>query len=190
MINTLTRSIYNHAEYNLGGISHIWLLNIDDFVGYRFKDDGLYDSCYVEAIDKSNIFFELGCVPETNFKESLTNGMYKQELNTFVRTLNNNLIAWLRYAMSGKFVVVVRTMDGKYFVFGSDGGARLSYSGQTGQAGDTNGITLKLEKTSIYPLFEVNETAIETAILSSQALECLVTENSNDNFINDIIQIA
>lgn len=54
-------------------------------------------------------------------KESVGNGIYKQEINTFIRTLSNDLITWLRYAVHGRYIVVFRTMNNKHFTFGSDG---------------------------------------------------------------------
>lgn len=190
MAYKLTRGIDNLTEYNLGGISHIWLLNIDDFISYKFKDDSLYNSNYVDAIHKKNIFFELGCAPEANMKESVGNGIYKQEINTFIRTLSNDFVTWFRYAVHGRYIVVFRTMNNKHFTFGSDGGAKLSYSGQTGQTGESNGISIKLEKNSIYPIFEINADAVSTAILGSEILSGIITEESDITNINYIIEIV
>lgn len=186
MAYKLTRGIDNLTEYNLGGISHIWLLNIDDFISYKFKDDSLYNSNYVDAIHKKNIFFEL----EANMKEFVGNGIYKQEINTFIRTLSNDLVTWLRYAVHGRYIVVFRTMNNKHFTFGSDGGAKLSYSGQTGQTGESNGISIKLEKNSIYPIFEINANAVSTAILGSEILSGIIAEESDITNINYIIEIV
>lgn len=189
MAYKLTNGINNLTEYNLGGISHIWLLNIDDFISYRFKDDGLHNSSYVDAIYKENTFLELGSVEETNLKESLANGTYKQEINTSIRTLSNEILEWLRYAAYGKYVVVVRTMDDRHFVFGSDGGAKLSHSVQTGQRGELNGVTIKLEKSSIYPIFEVNADTLKTRVLGSESLSYIATEHSNNTNITYLIEI-
>lgn len=190
MAYKLTKGIDSLAEYNLGGISHIWLLNIDDFISYRFKDDGLHNSSYVEAIYKENPFLELGSVEETNLKESLANGIYKQEINTSIRTLNNEIFDWLRYASCGRYVVVLRTMDNRHFVFGSDGGAKLSYSGQTGQKGELNGTVIKIEKSSVYPLFEINPDTLRTRVLGNESLFYMATEHSNNETINYLIEIS
>ena len=189
MAYKLTKGINSLNEYNLGGISHIWLLNIDDFITYKFKDDGLHNSNYVDAIYKDNPFLEIGSIEETNLKESWVNGIYKQEVNTFIRTLSDEILSWFSYAANGRYVVVIRAMNDRHFVFGSDGGAKLSYSSQTGQVGELNGITLKLEKSSIYPLFEVNADTLKTRVLGSESLVYLATEYSTNTNINYLIEI-
>ncbi|PXV69243.1 hypothetical protein CLV62_101512 [Dysgonomonas alginatilytica] len=189
MAYKLTRGIDNLTEYNLGGISHIWLLNIDDFIAYQFRDDSLYNSGYVDAVYKSAPFFDLGCVDETNLKETFGNGVYKQELSTFVHTLNEDTLNWVQHAMHGKYLIIFRTISDRYFTFGSDGGAKLSYSGQTGQTGEINGVTIKLEKNSIYPIFEVHSNAVSTSLLVSQFLSCITTEESDITNINYIIEL-
>lgn len=190
MVYKLTNGIDNLPEYNLGGISNIWLLNIDDFTAYLFRDDSLYNSGYVEDVYRSAPFFDLGCVNEASLKESFGNAIYKQELNTFVRTLNEDTLSWFQHAMYGRYLVIFRTMNDRYFTFGSDGGAKLSYSGQTGQTGETSGIAIKLEKNSIYPMFEVHADAIKTKILCSESLFYITTENSDSTNINYIIELA
>lgn len=189
MTYKLTKGIDNVAEYNLGGISNIRLLNIDDFIAYQFREDGLHSSGYVDALYKRNPFLELGRVEETSLKETLGNGIYKQELNTFVRSLSEDLINWLQYALNGKYLVILRTMYDRYFAFGSDGGAKLSYSGQTGQTGELNGITIKLEKSSVYPLFEVNPEALKTRVLGSESLSYMTNETNHIINTNYLIEI-
>ncbi len=189
MAYKLTKGIDSPTNYNLGGISNIWLLNIDDFITYKFKDDALHNTSYVDAIYKENIFFELGNVEESNLKETIGNGIYKQEINTFIGDLNQDILNWLQYAVYGRYVVVIRTMHDRYFTFGSDGGAKLSHSGQTGQRGELNGVAIKLDKSSIYPLFEINPDAVKTRVLGSQFSAYMVTENSNNANINYLIEI-
>lgn len=190
MAYKLTNGIDNLTEYNLGGISHIWLLNIDDFITYKFKDDALHNSSYVDAIYKENPYLEIGSIAETNLKESIGNGIYKQELNTFIRTLSDEILNWLSYAVYGRFLVIIRTMNDRHFVFGSDGGAKLSYSGQTGQKGELNGMSIKLEKNSVYPLFEVNPDTLKTRVLGSESLLYIATEHSNTENTNYLIEIT
>lgn len=189
MAYKLTKGINNIEEYNLGGISNIWLLNIDDFIAYQFKDDSLHNSGYVDALYKNAPFLELGHVEETYLKETFGNGIYKQELSTFVRNLGQDILNWSQYAMSGKYLVIFRTMHDRYFTFGSDGGAKLSYSGQTGQIGEVNGIAIKLEKNSIYPMFEVNADTLKTKVLGSEFLSYMTTEKSDNINTNYLIEI-
>lgn len=189
MAYKLTKGIDNVPEYNLGGMSNIWLLNIDDFKAYQFRDDSLYNSGYVDEVYKSNPFIELGRVDETNLKETIGNGIYKQELNTFVRTMSEETLNWLQYAMLGRYLVIFRTMHDRFFTFGSDGGAKLSYSAQTGQIGDVNGTAIKLEKSSIYPMFEVNGDTLKTKVLGSEFLSYITTEKSDIINTNYLIEI-
>lgn len=144
------------CEYNASGLTNIYLLNIDFFQDFRFRDDGLYDESYVEKIFRVGPFFELSVERESKFTETSGNDVYKQELETFVRTIDSHTIAWLQRARREKFLVVFRTRGNRYFVFGSDGGATLSSSAQTGQTGDLNGVNIRIDKESVYPHFETN----------------------------------
>lgn len=179
--------IENIAEYNAGGISHIWLLNISDFISYQFEDDSLYDKAFVNMIFKENRFLEVGIVDECNFSETYSSGIYKQELSSYIRTINKSTISWIQQAQNGRFLVVFRTVLNTYFSFGSDGGAKLTYSEQSGQAGGINGMQLKIEKSSVLPLFEVHPDVVKTRVLGSEHSQYLVTEkNDKTNILIEI----
>lgn len=183
MSSKLIKGILNDTEYNAGGISHIWLLNIEDFLAYQFEDDSLYDNFFVSDVFKENRFIELGRVDESSFSETYNAGIYKQELNSYIRTFNRNTIEWSQIAQKGRYLVVFRTQMDRYFIFGSDGGARLAYSEQTGQTKGVNGIQFKIEKSSMYPVFEAHADVVKIKVLGSEHAQYLINENNNETNI-------
>ena len=155
----LTRNIKHSCEYNSGGIASIFLLDIRDFVSYIFRDDKDFTECYVEEIIAVSNYIELSSINESNFTESQDNGIYRQELTSFVRTLEAEKLSSLLTASANKYLVCYITNQGNAFTFGSDGGASLSFTQQTGQLGESSGYRITLSKQSFYPQFEtkVNE---------------------------------
>lgn len=150
--------------YNPGGISGIYLLDIRDFVAYRFREDGLYQKAYVEAIYRSPsaVFFRIEHVNESHFtEEKRKDGVYAQTLGTFVHTLDAQKLEALLVVGVNRYVVVFRTMQDTWFTFGSDGGVSVEFTQITGQAGETNGYAVSLNKESVYPLFEAEKDVLE-----------------------------
>lgn len=175
----LIQNIKHSCGYNPGGISEIYLLDIRDFVSYEFKDDKLYDQCFVDSIKISaSDYVRLDVVDEANFTESQDSGIYTQTISTFVRSLDSQKTAGLLLADSNKYLVVFRS-QGKMFSFGSDGGASLSFTQQTGQRGETGGYSISITKKSIYPLFEAapDKTVIESLLSTQDKVNMIVTED-------------
>lgn len=150
----LFNSIKHGSEYDAGGIVALYLLPIDDFVSYTFRGDGMFDTGYVEKIKASSEYTELDTISGSSFKETNEKGIYKQELTTFVRTLDGDKLSTLLRASTGRFLVTFKTYGNRAYTFGSDGGATLAFSQQTGQMGEASGFTITLLKNSLYPLFE------------------------------------
>lgn len=151
----LTKNIKHTRGYNPGGINAIFLLDIRDFVSYTFNDDKLYNECLVENIKAVAGYIEISTVNESNFTETQDSDIYKQELSTYVRSLDAEKLSNLLIAKANRYLVAFTTLQGKAFVFGSDGGASLSFTQQTGQLGESSGYQITIYKQSIYPLFEV-----------------------------------
>lgn len=170
----LIQNIKHSCEYNPGGITEIYLLGIDNFSSYLFKDNSLFDSCYVDRVLKkeNSKYVRLDVVDESSFSESNSNGLFRQELTTFVRSLRHTKTADSLLAGTGRYVVFFRTPQGNVFSFGSDGGATFSFTQVTGKAGEASGYNITLSKNSIYPLFEVDATKFNKILL-------LGTENRN-----------
>lgn len=152
----LTKNIKHTCEYNAGGISSIYLLDIRDFVSYTFRGDKLYTDCFVENIKIVAEYIEISSVDGCNFTETQDNGIYNQQLTTFVRSLNSEKLSNLLLASANKYLVAFKTTQGRAFSFGSDGGSSLTFTQQTGQLGEVSGYNITLSKDSIYPLFEVD----------------------------------
>lgn len=153
----LIQNIKHNCQYNAGGIKNIYLLDIRDFISYKFSDDRLYNECLVEEINISAPnYLELDIIDTSNFSESKDNDIYRQSLTTFIRSLNAEKTASLLLASSNKYLIIFRTTEGKTFCFGSDGGASISFTQLSGQLGESSGYSVSIEKSSIYPLFEID----------------------------------
>lgn len=152
----LIKNIKHSCDYNPGGIKEIYLLDIRDFVNYTFRNDRLYDECFVENIRVSDDYRELSTVQESIFTETQENDIFRQQLITFVRSSEAEKLGSLLITKKNKFLVTFKTNQGRAFSFGSDGGATLSFSQTTGQLGETGGYSITITKDSIYPLFEVS----------------------------------
>nr|DAL98519.1 MAG TPA: hypothetical protein [Caudoviricetes sp.] len=188
MSSKLTQNIKHNCEYNAGGVAGIFLLDIRSFIAYRFKNDLLFNQCFVEAIKVSEYnYIAVDTIEGTKFTETADNGIYQQQLTTFVRSLDAEKTANLLIANANNYIVLYRTFEGKYFCFGSDGGAKISFSQLSGASGESSGYSLTIDKSSIYPLFEIDfhNTEVET-LLSTENDNLVITE---DNFFIPILQI-
>ena len=177
MTTKLLNNILHTPDYNTGGVSRIYLLDVDDFVSYQFEGNQLYDKVLVEKMKvRSSDYITLDIVDETEFSENYANGIYKQELKTFVRTIDHSKTASLLAMQNRNYVVFFGSNDGLY-TFGSDGGASVSFNQQTGQMRGVAGYNLTIHKDSIYPLFEVDEARLNRIdVLGAESLEAIVTE--------------
>lgn len=171
----LLKDIRHNCEYNGIGISSIYLLDIRDFIAYQFLNDGLFNQCFIEAIKiKTPNYISLDVVDESNFLETQDNGIYKQQLTTFIRSLEAEKTASLLLANNNKYIVIYRTSN-KSYCFGSDGGAYVSFTQQTGQKGEVSGYSITIDKNSIYPLFEID-------IDNTQHITRIFNEMFNEKF--------
>ena len=188
----LIQNIKHGCEYNAGGITNIYIMDIDDFLYYLFKGDKLYNQCFVNdiivtkegeltAISK---FVELDTVNESNFTETQDNGIYKQQLSTFIRTPEATKSANLLLAGVNKYLIAFRTSQDRYYCFGSDGGASLSYSQISGQTGEVSGYTITISKESIYPCFETDKAVFRNIIRLLSHEDGLYTVTEDNYSIN------
>lgn len=176
----LIQNINHSCEYNAGGITEIYLLDIRDFISYRFKDDKLYNECLVDKINMIDVdYIKLDTVSESNFTETEDNGIYKQTLTTFVGTLDYSKTSNLLLAKTNTYLMVFGNSQGKLYSFGSDGGASISFAQQSGQLNETSGYAITITKSSIYPLFEVNADQFNKlfVILGTESGDAISTEN-------------
>lgn len=175
----LLKNITHTCEYNPGGIVAVYLLDIRDFISYLFDGDGLFDSGFISFIDSKEPFREIGAVNESSFIETSDNGVYKQQLTTFIRTLSGEKLSDLLVTASNKHVVAFRNSQGKMYCFGSDGGASLAFSQVSGQIGETAGYQITIVKESVYPLFEIDADRFNAVpVLGTEDPRVMETEDS------------
>lgn len=153
----LIQNIKHTCEYNAGGIKEIYLCDIRDFIGYRFKDDKLFNQCLVELINIATTdYIKLDTVNESNYTGPKDNGIYRQTLTTFVRSIDYTKTSNLLLSESNNYLVILRTTEGKTYSFGSDGGASINFTQNIGQLGEASGYSITITKNSIFPLFEID----------------------------------
>lgn len=137
--------------YVVEGIAQIWLLDFEDFGGYRFRDNENYQNCYVSGILRQRAFIELSA-PDMIAKYS-SEGSYQHTVETFVSDLSAEVISNLHLATKRRYVVIFKLNSGRFFTYGYEAGAAVSYQGQTSEG---QGVAVVLRAASIYPLFEVD----------------------------------
>lgn len=152
----LFQDIKHSCEYNYGGISKIYLLDIHDFLKYKFTDDGNFQSCFVQYIYKTGDYIRLDIVNESNFIENYNKGIYTQQITTFVRGIDYSKTKSLLLAKNNKYLVVFFS-NNHIYTFGSDGGASITFNQQSGQLGEVSGYNITISKDSILPLFQVDK---------------------------------
>ncbi|MDR2954507.1 MAG: hypothetical protein LBV43_05455 [Prevotella sp.] len=176
----LIQNIKHTCEYNPGGITELFLLPVDDFITYYFRNDSRRETCDIDRvfIKKDKDYIQLDVVSQSNFTESYDNGIYKQQLTTFVHTLQHSKTADALIAEKGKYITFFRTGQGRVYTFGSDGGASFTFTQITGQTGEASGYNITLSKNSIYPLFEVDAYKFnKDLVLSTENRIVLPTED-------------
>lgn len=152
----LNKDLTGDCKYSISGIHSLWVLNIDDFQVYEFRNDKLYSEIYIDNIYIKGKWYELQTIDDSKFTEKFANGGYTQELTTYISKFDSEIQAEILKTNKRKFLVLFRTNEGRYFVYGSDGGVPLIYTAETGAKGSSIGYSVTLSKSSQFPLFEVN----------------------------------
>ena len=149
------------AGYASHGIRAVRLLDHDDFVALQFdgfdeESAGLYNNL-VTAILREGEFIDLETAQTAKYNLLYEGNQYSHTIETFLGSMRHKTLAALDLATKRrKFVVLFQTNDGHYFLFGSDTGAKLTYTSQTD---DASGSAIKISATSELPLFEVGSEA-------------------------------
>lgn len=156
------QSIKPPCSYVLEGVAEILLLDFDDFKGFRFDGGALYNACLVSAILRTDDFKELQA-PDgaAKYSSTLQSGVYVHTIETFVTELSAATLSNLHLAAKRRQVPVFKARTGRYYTFGYEAGAAVTYSNQTA---DSIGSLVTITATSIYPLFEVIPAAVTGAM--------------------------
>lgn len=148
------KNIKPPCKYSVEGISAIYLLDHDDFKGYRFDGDENYANCLVTDILRVGEYIELEA-PEMAARHNST-GNYSHVLESFINDITADTISNLHLGTKRHQIVVFRANNGKYYTFGYEAGAVLTYQNQTSEG---FGHLVTLTCPSRYPLFEVTPEA-------------------------------
>lgn len=165
MGNCRIQNIKPPCGYRIEGIEAIRLLDFDDFDGFKFDGDDLYNNCLVTAILRSGDFVELDTPETAKYTSSLQNSIYTHTLETFIGDLSAELEAMLHLATKRRYIVLFRTKSGRYHAFAYEAGASVSYANQTAEG---VGSLVTVTASSIYPLFEVSVEAFTAETYSSE----------------------
>jgi hypothetical protein len=157
------QSIKPPCSYVLEGVTEVLLLDFDDFKGFQFDGDDLYNNCLVAAILRTDEFKEVEA-PDlvAKYSSTLSNGVYAHTLETFIGELSADTLANLHLATKRRQVPVFKAANGRYYTYGYEAGAAVSYTNQTAEA---IGSLVTITATSTYPLFEVLAAAISGAMV-------------------------
>lgn len=156
MRNCRIQNIVPPCGYRVEGIDAIRLLDFDDFDGFKFDGDDLYNNCLVTAILRSGGFVNVDTPDTAKYTSSLQSGNYTHTLETFIGDLSAELEATLHLATKRRYIVLFRAKNGRYFAFAYEAGATVSYANQTAEG---IGSLVTITAASMYPLFEVAESA-------------------------------
>lgn len=157
MAYRIANNINHECNYNSGGISEIYLLNIDYYQSCKYADDLLFDTSLVELINVSNDeLIQLESTDTAVYTENNDKGIYKHSISTLIRSLRSQTTQKLLALRSNRYIVIYRTYNSNYFVFGLDSGASVSFTQTSGQTGDSMLYNLTLSSNSMYPLFEMD----------------------------------
>lgn len=152
MGNCRIQNIAPPCGYRVEGIDFIRLLDFDDFDGFRFEGDDLYNNCLVTAILRSGDFVEVDTPETAKYTSTLQNGIYTHTLETFIGDISASLEATLHLATKRRYIALFRAKNGRYLAFAYEAGATVSYANQTAEG---IGSLVTISATSIYPIFEV-----------------------------------
>lgn len=169
------------TAYVLEGVSEVLLLDFDDFKGFRFEGGDLYKNCLVSAILRLDEFKQIDA-PDlvAKYFSTLQNGVYQHTVETFIAELSAATLSNLHLASKRRQVAVFRAKTGKYYTFGYEAGAAVTYSNQTA---DALGSLVTVTATSIYPLFEVQAEAMAGPILIPEVWN---VDYLNNTFCEDV----
>lgn len=153
--------------YTLEGITEVILLDFDDFKGFKFEGDDLYNNCLVVGIIRVGNFTDVPAPETAKYSSAINNKIYAHSVETFSNELSAYQSANLHLALQRRYIVVFKTKVGRYYTFGYEAGAVVTYSNQTA---DAIGALITISAPSIYPLFEVSPEAITTNPVPSDFL--------------------
>lgn len=155
-------NIVPDCGYRTDGISNIWLLDFEDFVGLGFRGEETYACGRVENIQRGGEFTSLESTDTAKYTSTLQKGVYTHTLESFIGDLSADILSELHLATKRRYVVLFRSKSGRHFIFGYGSGATVNYSSQTS---DGFGALVTITSKSRYPLFETSSRVLIPWIL-------------------------
>ena len=146
------KSILPVCDYNIEGVSEVRLIDFDDFQGFAFVDNNLYDVCIVTQVYADGTLKTLPAGDGSKYTGDSKGGIFTHALDTFAPGLSGFNISALTLATKRRQVALFKTRAGRWYTFGYEAGAVVNYTNQTA---DALGNLITITAASMYPLFEV-----------------------------------
>lgn len=172
MANCRIQNLTHPCGYQLEGVDAIGLVDFEDFEGFKFDGDDLYDNCYVVAVRHRGDLVDVASPEPAKYTSSYQSGIYTHTLETFISDLSAEMVSMLHLATKRRYLVLFRTKGGTYHTFGYEAGAVVVYAGQT--SGGT-GALVTITATSVYPLFEIDSRAMDLHLLGTEDKKNFIT---------------
>lgn len=150
-------SLSKACAYNGDGVVELILLDFDDLIGLQFS--GPSSGCLVSHILRADSFTSVDLRDNPGqYTGQMVGGLFQHNMEMFIADLGADILADLHLASENPQTVVFRTANGKYFIYGHEQGASVSYSLQTA---DGAGALVTIRHSSSGPLLEVTAQALE-----------------------------
>lgn len=139
--------------YSIGGISKLFILDMDNFQDYKFNDDNLYDEILLDYIYHKGKFYEIEASDNAVFTEKYDNKLFTKQLKTSVGKFSYEIEKQLTLSVRKQYLVAFRSYNnGKWFVFDN---ATLIYDSTIEAKAGSIQYNLTFDSTSDKPLYEM-----------------------------------
>jgi hypothetical protein len=138
----------------VGGISNVYLYNIDDIENLKYENDNRYDDSYVvDTIITSEPFYRVDFTDAT-YQEQFQNGKWTHQLDLTINNISTLFEGILAGSTNGRYLVCFKPNGSDdYRMFGWRFGASLTYNMNLNS--DSLGYTVTLSDESEFPLMAV-----------------------------------
>lgn len=150
--------------YQSEGLDEIRLLDFDDFGGFTFTGDGPSTTGFITGMRRDGKLIDVNAPETAKYSSSSQKGVYTHTVETFIPDLTGDMLAALDLATRRRYLVIFRAKNMRYFTFGREAGATLTYVNQT-EGGLGSLVTLTAQ--SVHPLFEIDKEALKLWILAT-----------------------
>ncbi|KAA6347868.1 hypothetical protein EZS27_004648 [termite gut metagenome] len=147
--------------FQFNEIKKLWIINKLNINSIKFYEDKRPEVGLIESIDYvegSLIEIEIDS-ENTSLSQKLNDNSFDISLDTTINLIDYITSTELQSYLCDKFLVIFRTGEKMYFVFGVDEGAKLTYDLNL-DSNNAYKVSLS-ENNSIYPIFQSSPSIIQ-----------------------------